>query len=78
MLSQVKTVANVVDSPLNKTDCRLPRDLSPYHYNVEIRPDIYNKTLWDFSFDGIVSLYFTVINLTSLITVNAQGLTNAY
>lgn len=73
-----KTVANVVDNPLTETDGRLPRDLSPYHYNVELRPDIYNKTPCYFGFDGIVSIYFTVINSTNIITVNAQGLINAY
>jgi aminopeptidase N len=51
----------------------LPRDLLPTHYNIELRPDIYNGGP-PFPFDGSVEIFFTCATATSTIILNSVGL----
>ncbi len=52
---------------------RLPLDLSPLHYVLEITPDIYSDDP-PFSFSGSVSIRFEALATTSEIYLNAFGL----
>ena len=52
---------------------RLPLDLSPLHYVLEITPDIYAENP-PFTFSGSVSIRFEALATTSEIYLNAFGL----
>jgi hypothetical protein len=55
-------------------DGRLPRDLIPYHYNIDITPNFYLDAP-PFPFEGVVSIWFECIQSTNVLTVNSLGLT---
>ncbi|ELT90858.1 hypothetical protein CAPTEDRAFT_38036, partial [Capitella teleta] len=52
---------------------RLPSNLAPTHYNIELRPDIYNGEP-PFPFDGSVEIFFTCREDTNQIVINSVGL----
>jgi len=68
-----------IDLPLHlpggafdEADGRLPYTNIPYHYNLELTPDIYQDGP-PFSFTGTVQIYFTAAETSSLVTVNSNS-----
>jgi len=59
---------------LDDLDGRLPTDLLPVHYNVEIQPDIYQPQP-PFPFSGKVEIIINCVTATDVITLNNDGLT---
>ena len=41
-------------------DIRLPGDLHPYHYDLRLRADFYERHTDNFKFNGTVKIFFTV------------------
>ena len=62
------------DSP-PVTGLRLPRNLIPWHYNVDIQPDIYGSDPSRFSFLGRVDIYLACENQTNQITLQYRKMT---
>jgi Peptidase M1 N-terminal domain len=54
-------------------DGLVPRDLIPYHYDLEITPNFYLDAP-PFPFDGTVRISFECLVSTSVLTVNSYGL----
>ena len=54
-------------------DGRLPRDLFPYHYDIDITPDFYRPEP-PFPFNGTVSISFDCVQSTNVLTVNVYQL----
>lgn len=55
-------------------DGRLPRRVTPQHYNVELQPDIYSSQEPPFALSGTVEIYVTCHLRTDHIVLNAFGL----
>lgn len=53
---------------------RLPTDLNPLFYNLEIQPDIYGNDPSTFTFNGSVVIHFECVAQTSAIVLNAKNL----
>jgi aminopeptidase N len=58
----------------DEADGRLSYANLPYHYNLELTPDIYRATP-PFPFSGGVQIFFTNVEATNLVTLNSNGLT---
>ncbi|XP_074640169.1 aminopeptidase N-like [Tubulanus polymorphus] len=58
----------------SNTDLRLPRDLEPVHYVIELRPDIYSNDATSFRFHGFTRIYFKCLKPTDLITFHILNL----
>ena len=56
-------------------DVRLPRNVSPFLYELEIFPDIYQANPADFKFTGYVKIWIRTLEATSNITLHANKLT---
>ena len=54
-------------------DGRVPRDLLPYHYNIDVTPNFYLSSP-PFPFDGTVSIWFECVQSTNILTLNSYGL----
>jgi len=59
---------------MDDTDARLPTDLLPYHYNLEILPYIYFPEP-PLPFNGKVEIFFECFTATNVITISNDGLT---
>ena len=53
---------------------RLPSSWNPYHYNLDIRPDLYHDDPEDFTFNGTVVIYIKAVETTDVIIVNQRKL----
>lgn len=51
---------------------RLPTDLKPIHYTIELKPDIYLENTSDFTFEGKVSILINCLNATKDIVLNSK------
>ncbi len=60
------------DGTSDETDGRLPQNFRPYHYNLELRPDIYQTTP-PFNFSGKVQIYFACVKASNVVTINSVG-----
>jgi Peptidase M1 N-terminal domain len=67
-------VHNCLTAARDSQDGRLPLDLIPYHYNLDITPDFYLDAP-PFPFEGIVSVSFECVQTTDVLTLNSRGLT---
>lgn len=61
--------------PTTVTDIRLPTDLEPVLYNVELKPNMYDGPVDQFTFDGYVAIHLLVKNPTDKITLHMADLT---
>jgi aminopeptidase N len=61
------------ESPRNMLDGRLPRDVTPFHYNLELRPDIYQPQP-PFTFNGSVQVFFTCLQAVDYLVLNSKDL----
>jgi len=57
----------------DNVDGRVPRDMLPYHYNIDVTPDFYLSSP-PFPFDGIVSVWFECVQANDVLTLNSYGL----
>ncbi|KAL8580187.1 hypothetical protein ACOMHN_059160 [Nucella lapillus] len=53
---------------------RLPTSVTPYHYDLELRPEIYGPDPAAFNFSGKVTIYIRVLEPTSTITLHSYRL----
>ena len=56
-------------------DYLLPISLRPYHYDIELRPDIYLPDPTDFVFNGTSSMHFACLQDTNRIVLHIRQLT---
>ena len=56
---------------------RLPSDLKPIYYDLDLAPDIYGDDPATFSFQGHVGIVMECVSPTSTITLNAKNLSIA-
>ena len=57
------------------TDVRLPPELVPTYYNLELKPDIYGNDPDQFRFEGYVEIFLNCTASTSVIVVHVTNLT---
>ena len=67
------TVPDPTRKPLPK-DVRLPLNVSPLHYDVHLRPDIYGDDAKDFNFSGSVRIHVNCTRHTETITLHTKRL----
>lgn len=60
------------DGASDEPDGRLPKNFRPYHYNLELRPDIYQTTP-PFNFNGNVQIYITCVEASNVVIINSVG-----
>lgn len=56
------------------TNWRLPNDLKPMHYIIELKPDIYLENATDFYSEGWVKIEIACLNSTQNILLHSQML----
>lgn len=56
-------------------DVRLPTDLHPTYYNLELKPDIYGDDPDKFQFEGYVEIFLNCTKSTSVIVVQVKDMT---
>lgn len=49
---------------------RLPRQLRPYHYDIRLTPDFYDRNPQEFSLNGSASIYFRCHSPSAVISLN--------
>lgn len=70
---EVTTIAPTVTAiPI---DVRVPNNTIPYHYSVELKPNIYGDDPEKFTFDGNVEVYLECVTPTNIVTVHINHLT---
>ena len=74
-LSTTSTAVPTTTVPPEVQSARLPLDLIPIHYDVDIKADIYTGNPKNFSKSGHVRIHFECKNATDMITLHISGLT---
>ncbi|XP_061193634.1 aminopeptidase N-like [Saccostrea echinata] len=69
------TTPEITPSPEMAKNYRLPTSLLPIHYNVVLRPDLYNKNPADFSTPGRVKIWINCTEETGNITLHINKMT---
>ena len=69
------TTTPVTEKPLGPWDnIRLPLNLVPYHYDVELKPDLQPDSEGEYWFTGTSSVDFTVATETNFIYIHCNKL----
>ncbi|XP_069131189.1 aminopeptidase N-like [Argopecten irradians] len=64
-------VTKPTEPPIITDDIRLPDNMKPYHYDITIRPELYNDKPETFTFSGRVDIFMNCIKATKNITVHS-------
>ncbi|XP_070178504.1 uncharacterized protein [Littorina saxatilis] len=64
-------LASKVSGPSDTINYRLPTAILPYHYDLELQPEIYTADPADFTFNGSVKIYLECNTSTNVITLHS-------
>ena len=71
---ELDTFFGTVPPPLSEVNYRIPAAMTPTHYEVRFRADVYTGDVETFGFTGTVKMHLTCVGQTNLINFHTRQL----